>query len=521
MEINDNQSKFQTSPTGTLVRPNDLLSLPKNQSFKYTWGEDEEGLFQKILSLLYRWLDSFSDHKSYLFTKDEFIAPTLPRPYRKILALLRRHGMLGWVNFKKERLNDVPFFHDFVFGGKYPDGITDGITAMTMHAIGFSKDPDEAGSKMIGEFCERYFLTLYKNKNLVRSNIRALEEKNISFLNIDLLAGFSEEQKKDTSWFRWDDKSIFRWEKITRISTGEQLLAPAQLVYWNYVPDKESGEPFLRERNTNGCGGYFTKEGAILSGLYELVQRDAFLFWWLNSLTPPKITPESVPDPMFQEILTESKRYGFNIHCLHTTVDIGIPSFAVIIEDNLNSDGPHFAMGAGCGANPERALRRSLEEAWSLYFWAKKVYNPDHGGLPKNYFSFHTVGIGQIERTTLFANPRMKTSYEFLINGNEKKFAEFNFSYSPHFSSEKEELATAINHVERIGEGYEVYVFLPVHPLLSKLGYNSARVIVPQLIPLYLNETNAPLGTKRLHALPQKLGIAKMAMLNTWPHPFP
>ncbi|MEK7118510.1 MAG: YcaO-like family protein [Patescibacteria group bacterium] len=524
MEISDDQSKFQTVSDESFVFRDDPFASSGDQSFRYAFGANEERgekLFSDILSLFYRSLDALSGRKSYMFLRDNFVAPDFPRPYRNILALLKRHKMVGVCNLRPERLNSVPFFYKFNCLGAHPKNSTDGKTGISMlHALGISKDRNEAASKMIGEFCERYFLTLYKDKNLLRSSVGALKKKHIPALDLDLLAGFSEKQKEERSKLRWNDESVFRWEKCFRVLSGEPTYIPADLIYWNYRSDVESGEPTLREHNTSGCGGFFTKEGAILSGLYELVQRDAFLYWYLNTLTPPKIDPESVSDETFRLILEESKRYGIAVHCLNTTIDTQIPSVAVILEDRLNS-GPHFVMGAGCGANPARAARRAMEEAWSIYIWAAQSAHYPKFLLAESYTPFCAMDIGQSERTALFANPLMRPHYEFLIHGVEKKIGAFDFSYPPDFSSEREELSVAVKHLERLGKGYEIYAFLPDHILLSKLGYVSARVIVPRLIPLYLHEANAPLGSERLRIHHSKMGIAQARTPNSWPHPFP
>lgn len=524
MEISDDYSQFQTVSDEAFVRAGDLFASPKDQSFKYAWGDGEghgEKLFSDILSLFYRSLDALSGRKSYLFLRDNFVAPDFPRPYRNILTLLKRRKMLGACNLSSKRLNGAPFFYKFKCSGAPSEDATDGKTGINMRAVGISKNRNEAASKMIGEFCERYFLTLYRNKNLLRSSVGALKKKHIPALPLDLLAGFSEKQKEEKRNLRWNDASVFRWEKCLRVSSGEPVYIPADIVYWNYQRDIESGEPTLREHNTNGCGGYFTKEGAILSGLYELIQRDAFLYWYLNTLTPPKIDPESVSDETFRLIFEESKRYGITVHCLNMTIDTQIPSVAVILENRLDSCGPHFAMGGGCEANPERALRRAAEEAWSIYLSAAQSAYAPKFLLPELYALFCAMNVGQLERISLFANPLMRSHYEFLIRGVEKKIGAFDFSYPTDFSSEKEELSIAVKHLERLGKGYEIYAFLPEHHLLSKLGYVSARVIVPRLIPLYLYEANAPLGSLRLRMHPSKIGIAQTATPNNWPHPFP
>ncbi|RJQ37438.1 hypothetical protein C4552_01060 [Candidatus Parcubacteria bacterium] len=482
-----------------------------SEGFRYSLDAIESKINEKILPLLYTWMDGLSPKKTLFAT---FNKTQIPEPYRKVIDFLYTQGVIDRITVEGERFNDTPSFHRFALLGAYEQAVTDGKTDIKCYGFGFSKNRDEALSKVIGEFLERYPLTIYRKRDLYRSSLRALKEK--SAVDIHLLAQFSDEQKMRQPAFRWNDDSTFFWEKITRISSGKNHYIPAQLVYWNYKSD--NGEPYLRERNTNGCGGFFTKEGAILSGLYELIQRDGFFIYWLNALTPPKVRPESVPDPMFQQILEESKRYGFTVHCLNTTLDLSIPSFVVLIEDTYGQAGPYLALGGGCQADPAKALTRALVEAWTLYFWVRKY--PTYT-RPETISAFETPGIGQRERIHLLAERELKIKYEFLMNGAAKNLEDFKFDYPPAFSSETEELKHAVEIVERHGNGYEVYAFLKEHYLLSRLGYHTARVVVPALIPLYLNEENAPLGAERIAGVPRKLGIPGPRKLNPWPHPFP
>ena len=73
----------------------------------------------------------------------------------------------------------------------------------------------------------------------------------------------------------------------------------------------------------------------------------------------------------------------------------------------------------------------------------------------------------------------------------------------------------------RFGAGYEPFAYEAKHPLLDELGYASAKVVVPKLLPLYLNEHLATAGAPRLREAMDNLGLPPAAELNPWPHPFP
>ncbi len=511
MEVEQDRSSFISSRE-TLVPTGSFYDRQVKATSRFRLADETDRMLEKATGLSYRWLDSISDVKSYAVVADDLLAAA---PYRAVLQLLRKAGYVSSATLQDWRFNDLPHFFRFDITPAYPSGSTDrSLTSSFAHASG--KDPEETLSKAIGEFLERYFLTLYHKKDMMRASMKSLKQRGISHLDVRTLAGFSEEQKQAKLRFQWDEDSVFYWEKAFRVSTGESVYLPAQLIFWNY--EVEPPEPILRERNTNGAGGYFSKEGAILSGLYELIQRDAFLIHWLNSHAPPRVNPESVPNETFQRILRESKRYGFETHCLNTTLDTGVPSFIVVAEDRA-SNGFGITMGGGCGPDPVSALLNAAQEVWSVYGWMRRQGQPFT--LPEGFRPFAEPSIGQNERILLWTNPAMAEHFRFFLNGKSGQFNEAAFPYPSRFPSESAELQFLTNRVEAMGRGYEVYAYLPNDPVLKQLGYAAAKVIVPQVVPLYLQEIYAPLGAELLRSVPQKFGWDVSQAFNPWPHPFP
>lgn len=510
-EVEQRVSIFNPRGSPGIIKMEDVSGAPiPHGSYRVNSGEEK---FAEIFSKLYKWLDSLIGRESFYFVNPEFP----PRYFVDIFEILYSQRFIANIRPSLIRYNDAPPFLNCDIYPNFSSGVTDG-NLLRFQAIGhgFGKDPAVVFSRAIGEFLERYFLTLYHQNNFLRSSYASLEKRGVPALNPVLLAGFSSEQKERIPRLRFGNDSVFYWEKGRRALTEETILIPAQLIYWNY-DSARTQEPILVEPNTNGAGGYFTKEGSILSGLYELIQRDAFLIYWLNELAPPRIIPESVPHEQFQTILGESKRYGFKIHCLNTTLDTGVPSFVVVIIDE-SGEGPHFLLGGGCGADPVKAMFRALEEAWSVYYWIRPRPSSI---LPKQYKPFYDRSVDQDVRLRLCANKKMAKHYDFFLKGELRKFQESDFDYPPSFSSAKEELSLLIKKIEGLGEGYEVFYYSPEHPILNQLGYHSSRVIVSAMTPLYLREPHAPLGAKRLKEVPQKLGLKARNGFYPIPHPFP
>lgn len=501
MEEETIKSRFCDIPRNELKNSDELFYYDKGvHSFKV--GR-EERLFDTVISKLYNQLDYLSSRKS-CFSFDELTRKL--EPLLNITEFLKQNGIVKSLGFDDDRYNDTPAFYKFHLEPEYPPYHTDGREIRKGIGFGFWNDPITALSKAIGEFLERYSLLIYKKKELLNASAGQLKRKKIPYCDIYGLAGFSREQKNRHPSRFWDEESLFSWIGAARVRNGEKIYLPAQLVFWNYQLDSQINEPFLREANTNGCGGFYSREGAVLSSLYELIERDAFLIHWLNSISPPKVEPSTIQDANFQNLLQQSLRYGFKIHCLYLTLDIPVPIFAVVIEDPSDI-GPKFSLGASCGVPPEKAALSAFMEAWSVYHSNRRKDRTF--SLPDSYNAFSDAAVGRDERLLLWSNPDMAKHFSFFLTGNMKKADECSM---PHFTfnSKREELDYITRSVEALGRGYEVYAYFPVHKILDDTSFHSARAVVPKLVPLYLMEINAPLGSERIQSVS-----------NQWPHPFP
>lgn len=511
MEQESKISEFLPNPRQNLIGTSAFFStLTEHESPSFK----DSHLFQTTAAIsakLHCLLSLLTKRETYTVSR----LPFRPREHlERVVRVLIQHKIIHSINFNAYRYNDAPQFYRCAIQASDKENLTDGLINVAVGGYATGRELNEVTSKAIGELLERYFLAIYFGKDLLQESPLSLAERRISFIHPAEIEIFSEEQKMIYPKRRWDEASDFCWEKIERISTGKTCYVPASLVYWNC--QQEISEPELRERNTNGAGGMFTKEGAILAGLYELIQRDAFLLYWLKNTPPPRVDPESVSHPEFQNLYQESIRYGFKIQCLDITSDIAIPTFAVAIIDP-SGHAPYLSLGAATAPQPGKALLAALLEAWAVYL---SLCMQESIELPDDFKPFCDATFGRSERLHLWANPKMQSKSRFFTEGPMRTLEASAFAYPRQFNSTKEELDTAIQLVERRGRGYEVYAHAVHHPLLSRLGYHVAKVIVPKLIPLYLTESNTPLGAPRLLESPPPMKN-RGQQLNPLPHPFP
>lgn len=385
------------------------------------------------------------------------------------------------------------------------------------YGFGSGETLDESISKAVGEQLERYFLTLYRQKDLVFGTYKDLLGRGKHVLNIHSLNGYLPWQKEMFPQFKSDEQSSFGWVSGVDLFNKKAILLPAQCVFWNYKLDTSINEKIITQQNTNGTAGYFTKEEAMLSGIYELIERDGFLIYWLNAISPKKIDVASVSNAAFQDKLEGLRRCNIEYYFLDVTTDTKIPACVCVLVGHEN-ESPVIALGASAGMDVYSILRSALGEALSIYSFETPEREPLT--LPNDYKPFTDMTIDRDERIHIWRGQEMASRFAFFLAGEMETIEDF-IGSTPQNVSAQEQLEYSLKQCKQLGEGYEVYYYEARHEVLTRLGYHVVRVLIPRLVHLYLNEGFATLNASRLHDVPPKLGKKPASVLNPWPHPFP
>ncbi len=377
-------------------------------------------------------------------------------------------------------------------------------------------DVETALSKAVGESLERYFLSSGEGKIDFVGSVSDLRKKKKNFLHPNILTTFSSEQKQNTPYFNFYDRSVFRWVWCQQLVTGKKFLVPHQCVFFDGKLDDSA---MLREQNSSGGAGGFSKKRAMLSALYELVERDGFLGHWFNGVAPLVIDTTDCYDQEFRKLMAQLERYQLKAVFLNTTSDIGVPSCTCVLMNSSKERSGGVAVGCAAGFDLEKLLVKSLDEA-IMVFGSASMEKP-YGELSSDYVPFSDRKIRLIERMLLWRNPEMHEKIVPFLSGNQQSFIEFRNSFSdiPSFSSFHEEYQYVLRLFQMRGKGYEIYFYQVKSKILDRVGYSVVKAIVPALTPLYLIESNASLGSPRLQKIfmnNKKMGINS---INPWPHP--
>lgn len=147
------------------------------------------------------------------------------------------------------------------------------------------------------------------------------------------------------------------WTKGIDINTMDDIWVPTVAVYHPYTSNLDLS---LFRTNTNGLASGNKPEEAILHGICELIERDA----WSLCEASRRIKGDILypGKGAVQDLIDKFTTKGINIHLKDLTSDIGIPVIAAAADDVIMQDPALLSLGIGSHLDPEIAAIKALLE---------------------------------------------------------------------------------------------------------------------------------------------------------------
>lgn len=280
--------------------------------------------------------------------------------------------------------------------------------------------------------------------------------------------------------------------------------------------------------STNGCAGHFSWDTAVLTGLLELVERDAFLVYWLNTISPTRIEPDAsdLSNTDLNEIIRKLQMYRLEYHFLDITSDIGIPTCACVIGKSSDT-GMRYFVGSAAGFSLTDTLVSAALEALSV-MGGRYELQPHALPSPHEPFSKKS-GVGHKERMRLYFTDEMNTHFKFFISSPHTVSAS-------HFLSQGNtiDLSALVSATDQLAyvtsvfrkryahdARWDVFVHSFHNPLINTFDFYVVRVTCDALYDMYFDEYYANPEHPRLKEFVTAKKLARVATVNMWPHPFP
>jgi ribosomal protein S12 methylthiotransferase accessory factor len=328
--------------------------------------------------------------------------------------------------------------------------------------------------------------------------------------------------RHDTPGFafrRYDPTQPRDWVWGYSFARATPILVPRSYAYYG-----RHEEAFVYECS-NGCalGGCLAE--AILYGLLEVTERDAFLMTWYARLPAPRVDLAAAADrriPLLAEWIR--RRLGYHVLAFETTLESGIPSYWVMAVDQRPALGRmHALCRAAAHLDPERALRCALSELAPAVAGEQSRYDPDQALRlltdPDQVREMH-------HHATLYGHPDAFPRLGFLpLTGPARPPGTSPATRPwPAHDDLAADLTTAIGRY--LTSGLDVIVIDHTSPEHASGGFRCVKVVIPGTLSMtFGHRYRRTDGLPRLHSVPRLLGYRDRELrpeeINPHPHPFP
>ncbi len=367
----------------------------------------------------------------------------------------------------------------------------------------------------LGEAVERWALETYRP---LPSEIRKTSYENLRDFKMDIfkIAGFGQEvRQRGHKYFNlsYTEKTPFTWVKGYSLTEERDTWIPLQLVSFTHGRFlKKTKEPLLSPLVSTGAAAGQDLKQAITAGLLEVIERDAYMIYWLNKLSPDIIDLESIPDPRFKEFVRIANRYKLEVHLQYLKTDIPVHIVGVYIVDRTGI-GPAVSVGAATSFDLIDAAYKVVSSTLA----ARQALRRMCEDRREEYVKLNPYELGHAERTLYYAQVENIEKTEFLALGKVRTYEEI-------LSETKNNILTLTDLVGFFRrKGYQVIY----KEILEKKIQNALKpftvvmVRVPELQPLHLEEVLPANSGARLSEVLHVLDKSPASFINTDPHPFP
>jgi ribosomal protein S12 methylthiotransferase accessory factor len=241
---------------------------------------------------------------------------------------------------------------------------------------------------------------------------------------------------------RFDDEDLVRWVEGYSLTREKPVLVPALATYIPYTRD-EKEHPYVQQITTGlACGN--TLEEAILSGIGEVVERDATMMTWLGGLSRPRLSVDFAPNTLAGKTFARFGALRDKVVLIDISTDIGIP-VVVAVSLAAHSAGPAAVFASKASLQPEQAVVGALDELAQCIVWVRGLMREESRPAPKEM-----TDVDSIEDHVLWpAFPENRHHHEFMWSSPDVR----NCTDLPSLSEDNvtRDIHKAVSLLERVG----------------------------------------------------------------------
>jgi ribosomal protein S12 methylthiotransferase accessory factor len=296
------------------------------------------------------------------------------------------------------------------------------------------------------------------------------------------------------------------------------ILVPETYAYYSLG----GGEGFVYE-TSNGCAVGGSLEEAILYGIFEIVERDAFLMAWYGQLPIPRLDCKTIGDTELQLMLHRLQSMtGYEIHLFNSTTENGIPSIWAMAK-NTKDDGLNLLCAAGAHLDPIRAVKGAVQELSGMLSNMDDVFVKNRKKYKEMLHDSYRVRHME-DHSMLYGLKDAEKRMFFLLDKRMKRNFKDEFKPVRQTADLLDDLSGVLETFKMLN--LEVIVVDQTGPELKRNGLHCVKVVIPGMLPMtFGHHLTRVKGLDRVLTVPAKLGYVQQPLtygeINPYPHPFP
>ena len=355
-------------------------------------------------------------------------------------------------------------------------------------------------------------------RTAVRGSYRDLKKEALDPLTVGVHAD-EQYEKPGFPFKRFDPDTVYNWVWSYSLLEEKPVLVPELLAYYSVG----CGDGYVYE-TSNGCALGGSMEEAILYGIFEAVERDAFLLSWYAELPLPRLDPDSAEDLELSLMIDRARAAaGYDIFLYNATMEHGIPAVWALAK-NRKEKGMNIICAAGAHLDPIRAAKSAIHELAGMMLTLDEKFEKQYKENEAMYRD--SAKVKQMDdHGMLYGLPEAEGRLSFLLAENRpvQSFREA-FSKKTNHPDLTDDLRDVLEAFRRIG--LNVLVVDQTSPEIKRNGLACVKVLIPGLLPMtFGHHLTRVKGLERVLKVPEILGYTDRPLtyeeLNPYPHPFP
>ncbi|MBE7148405.1 hypothetical protein FUT12_12590 [Bacillus mycoides] len=300
-------------------------------------------------------------------------------------------------------------------------------------------------------------------------------------------------------------------------------LIPEQLAYYvdpDLIHDSRD-KPINRfvYDTSNGLALGGTRSEAVLHGIFELLERDAFLNMWYSGMNVEEVEPESYSSSL-DTIIDYLSNRNIEVHFYKINQDVPIPCiWALAVNKNPDAKMKYYS-AASCNPNPITAIENAAYEVITSMPIFEELLAKDESIISqKEYVEISGNRVkSQDDHILYYAGKNGDKVYGEVLKSSKKVninqlFPEKDLLTNNSLEEDLLELKSILN------KSFEDIFVIDVTPKkVSDIGLYAYKCIIPNSQPMYFGVQNERVSELRIQKYTN--GKLNKRVLNE-PHPFP